>query len=560
MSHIARVVITQDNTIVRVSFPGPQGPAGAAGAGAADADATTKGILKLANDLGGTAALPTVPGLAGKEPTVTAGTTAQYYRGDKSFQTLDETAVGLGNVDNTSDVNKPISTATQTALDAKAASASTVMDGDAAGGVLSGTYPNPSFASDMATQAELDAHVDDTSAAHAASAISYAGGTGISSTDVESAIDELATEKENVVAAGTTADYWRGDKSFQTLNKTAVGLSNVDNTSDASKPVSTATQTALNGKQTLDSDLTTIAGLSPSADDFIQFKSGAWAVRTKAQVKVDVAPAPDIQVFTANGTWTKPTGATSVTATVIGAGSGGGSGRRGAAGTVRCGGGGGGSGGVSTASIPASSLTTTVTVVVGTGGTGGAAVTANDTNGNAGGNGNPSNFGTYVLAGTNTTGGSGGTNATGLGGAAGTGNLGSGAAGAAASTTGGIGGNGASQTGSPGGGSGGGITTGDVAANGGAGGRNIGANNVAAAAGVVDTTSPGAGYAQPTDSSLPGNAGGGGAASITTAAQTGGVGGIYGAPGGGGGASLNGNNSGAGGNGASGVIVITTYF
>src|SRR5687767_8066607 len=27
-----------------------------------------------------------------------------------------------------------------------------------AGGVLSGTYPNPSFASDMATQAELDAH------------------------------------------------------------------------------------------------------------------------------------------------------------------------------------------------------------------------------------------------------------------------------------------------------------------------------------------------------------------------------------------------------------------
>lgn len=29
--------------------------------------------------------------------------------------------------------------------------------GDAAGGVLAGTYPNPSFASDMATQAELDA-------------------------------------------------------------------------------------------------------------------------------------------------------------------------------------------------------------------------------------------------------------------------------------------------------------------------------------------------------------------------------------------------------------------
>ncbi|MGD8373397.1 MAG: hypothetical protein PVI21_00895 [Candidatus Woesebacteria bacterium] len=57
--------------------------------------------------------------LAGKEPTITAGTTAQYYRGDKSWQTLDKTAVDLANVDNTSDANKPVSTATQTALDAK---------------------------------------------------------------------------------------------------------------------------------------------------------------------------------------------------------------------------------------------------------------------------------------------------------------------------------------------------------------------------------------------------------------------------------------------------------
>jgi hypothetical protein len=35
--------------------------------------------------------------------------------------------------------------------------AATVKDGDAAGGVLAGTYPSPSFAVDMATQAELDA-------------------------------------------------------------------------------------------------------------------------------------------------------------------------------------------------------------------------------------------------------------------------------------------------------------------------------------------------------------------------------------------------------------------
>lgn len=55
----------------------------------------------------------------GKEPSITAGTTSEYYRGDKTFQTLDKTAVGLGNVDNTSDANKPVSTATSTALSGK---------------------------------------------------------------------------------------------------------------------------------------------------------------------------------------------------------------------------------------------------------------------------------------------------------------------------------------------------------------------------------------------------------------------------------------------------------
>lgn len=57
--------------------------------------------------------------LNAKEPTIASGTTGQYYRGDKTFQALDKTAVGLPNADNTSDLNKPISTATQTALNAK---------------------------------------------------------------------------------------------------------------------------------------------------------------------------------------------------------------------------------------------------------------------------------------------------------------------------------------------------------------------------------------------------------------------------------------------------------
>jgi hypothetical protein len=52
--------------------------------------------------------------LAGKESTITAGTTSQYYRGDKSWQTLDKTAIGLGQVDNTSDATKNSATVTLT--------------------------------------------------------------------------------------------------------------------------------------------------------------------------------------------------------------------------------------------------------------------------------------------------------------------------------------------------------------------------------------------------------------------------------------------------------------
>ena len=67
--------------------------------------------------------------LALKENSITAGTTAQYWRGDKTWQTLDKIAVGLGNVDNTSDVNKPISSATQTALNAKEDTSNKSTDG-----------------------------------------------------------------------------------------------------------------------------------------------------------------------------------------------------------------------------------------------------------------------------------------------------------------------------------------------------------------------------------------------------------------------------------------------
>jgi len=195
--------------------------------GGATPDATTlvKGKVKLAGDLAGTADLPTVPGLATKEPTITATTSADYYRGDKTFQTLNKAAVGLSNVDNTSDADKPVSSATQTALNAKENSITAGTTGQYWRG-------DKSFQTLDKTAVGLS-NVDNTSDADK---------------PISSATQTALNGKENTITAGTTSQYYRGDKTFQTLDKAAVGLANVDNTSDLNKPISTATQTALNAK------------------------------------------------------------------------------------------------------------------------------------------------------------------------------------------------------------------------------------------------------------------------------------------------------------------------
>jgi len=101
------------------------------GGGSPDATTTVKGILKLAGDLAGTADLPTVPELANKQPLdsdLTAiaalapadGTFIKRITGAWNASTLVKGDVGLGSVDNTTDAAKPVSTATQTALNAKA--------------------------------------------------------------------------------------------------------------------------------------------------------------------------------------------------------------------------------------------------------------------------------------------------------------------------------------------------------------------------------------------------------------------------------------------------------
>jgi uncharacterized protein (TIGR02145 family) len=124
---------------------------------------------------------------------------------------ISKTMVGLGNVDNTSDAGKPISTATQTALDLKA------------------PFNNPTFTGTVGgiskTMVGLG-NVDNTSDA----------GKPIS-TVTQTALD-LKAPINNPTFTGTVGG----------ISKTMVGLGNVDNTSDAGKSISTATQTALDNK------------------------------------------------------------------------------------------------------------------------------------------------------------------------------------------------------------------------------------------------------------------------------------------------------------------------
>lgn len=72
-----------------------------------------------------------------------------------------------------------------------------------------------------------------------------------------------------------------------TLTKADVGLANVDNTTDLNKPISTATQTALNGKSdtshshTLDG-LSDVAITSPTTGEVLKYNGSGWVNDTDA--------------------------------------------------------------------------------------------------------------------------------------------------------------------------------------------------------------------------------------------------------------------------------------
>lgn len=134
---------------------------------------------------------------------------------------------------------------------------------------------------DVATQAELDAHTGDATAAHAASAIAFTPDGSIAATDVQAAIQEVRDEAHTEIGqyvAGTAP------------SSPATGAIWLDT---ATAATDMATQAELDAAvatlQPLDADLTTLAGLTATTDNMIQAVASAWASRTPAQVKAALA-------------------------------------------------------------------------------------------------------------------------------------------------------------------------------------------------------------------------------------------------------------------------------
>ena len=195
------------------------------------------------------------------------------FSGATGITGLNKTHVGLSSVDNTSDLNKPISTATQTALNAKAPLASPTFTGTVLGITKSMVgLSNVDNTTDIgkpistATQSALDLKAPLAGPAFTG-AVSFTGATavtGLTKTTVGLANVDNTTDANKPISIATQAVLdlkaplsgpsfsgsvsFTGATSVAGLTKTTVGLANVDNTSDANKPISIATQAVLDLK------------------------------------------------------------------------------------------------------------------------------------------------------------------------------------------------------------------------------------------------------------------------------------------------------------------------
>lgn len=229
---------------------------------------------------------------AGKIDAITVNDVEQTIDNKTAKIVVDKTTVGLSNVDNTSDADKPVSLAQETAIaDAKKA----------------GTD----------AQANLTAHINNKENPHKVTK----GQIGLGEVDNTSDINKpISTAQATAIAdakkAGTDAQtnltaHINDKENPHEVSKAQVGLGNVDNTSDANKPISIVTQTALNGKL----DKTAVVDVTAEA-------LKGQAADAKSVYDAIQAAKPDIVTPTAESTATQAASAKAVWDMLGGGGSG----------------------------------------------------------------------------------------------------------------------------------------------------------------------------------------------------------------------------------------------
>jgi hypothetical protein len=201
-----------------------------------DATSLLNGKIRLAGDLTGTASSPSIATGAITDAKIATG--------------ISPTKVGLGNVNNTSDLLKPISTATQTALDAKASSSSLALKAPIDAPTFTGTVSG--ITKTMVGLGNVDNTTDALKPISTATQTALDLKASITAVNLKANSTDLALKADITdlnLKAPIASPTFTGTVSG--ITKAMVGLVNVDNTTDLLKPISSATQTALNLKVSL---------------------------------------------------------------------------------------------------------------------------------------------------------------------------------------------------------------------------------------------------------------------------------------------------------------------
>jgi len=296
--------------------------------------------------------------LSGKEASITSGTTAQYWRGDKTFQTLNGAAVAntaAGTISSTTvqtainelDTEKQASIISSTALnlgsvtsnaqngvnlfpygsgagntgevrfyelaangsnytsfkspDSLSANINYVMPSSAptAGQVLSSTAGGVLSWIDIpsapvTTVFGRSGAVTAASGDYTATQVTNTAAGNIAATTVQAAINELDSEKQGLITAGTTAQYYRGDKAWSSLQTDVQALT--------MSSYAVGTNTTLSTSDTLIGSLGKLQGQINASNSSISGKEGSITAGTTAQYfrgdKTWVSLQADVQALT----------------------------------------------------------------------------------------------------------------------------------------------------------------------------------------------------------------------------------------------------------------------